>query len=73
MTLTLSIDVFFCAKARRAINDRPVLRENLKHEYCDEYSFKTDDEFDCFDMKATIDETFAEANIPNDEYTISIN
>ena len=72
MTLTLSIDVFFCAKARRAIHSRPVLHECLQPEYCDEYSYTSDSEFDCDNLKAIIDETFAEEHIPTDEYTISI-
>lgn len=72
MTLSLTIDVFFCGKARRAINDRPVLSENLRHVYADEYQFNSDSELDCRNIREIIDETFSEAGIPNDEYLITL-
>lgn len=72
MTLTLKIDVFFCAKARRAIINRGVLYDKLEHTYADEYSFSSDSESDCENMKAIIEEQFSDYEMPSDEYEISI-
>lgn len=72
MTLTLHIDVFFCGKARRAIQNRAVLQETLEHTFADEYSYTSDSESDCVNLKAIIEEQFADYEIPADEYEISI-
>lgn len=70
--LNLKIDVFFCGKARRAIQNRAVLYENLEHVYADEYSYTSDSESDCQNMKAIIEDQFSDYEIPSDEYSITI-
>lgn len=72
MTLTLHIDTFFCGKARRAIQNRAVLQETLEHTFADEYCFISDSESDCINLKAIIEDQFADYEIPADEYEISI-
>lgn len=72
MKLTLHIDVFFCAKARRAIENRASLAEALTHDYADEYSYKSDSALDCECLKEIIEEQFDEYEIPSYEYEITI-
>lgn len=70
--LNLKIDIFFCGKARRAIQNRAVLYENLAHIFADEYCYTSDSEYDCRNMKEIIEEQFADYEIPADEYEITI-
>lgn len=70
--LTLIVDVFYVAKARRAILARPALSEILFLDYADEWSYKAENSFDANNVREMIIEQFNEYGIPGWEYEVKI-